>query len=92
MTIYKYLLPIIFSIIFFGCDDNTRHQEIISNDNNSNQEIKYSNSGNIKSRTLYKDNKIIAIWTSTEFFNPEDMVFNYYSDGTLKSKGYKDKN
>ena len=101
MISYKYLILIISLIIFFGCDSHLNHQIINSDDGNIDsinilensiltQTIRFSESGNIGSRIFYDNNRKIGIWTSSELFNDENIILNYYPNGILKSKGYQD--
>jgi len=101
MISYKYLILIISLIIFFGCDSRLNHQIINSDDGNLHsinilkdstltQTIKFSELGNVESRTFYDGNRKIGIWTSNELFNDENIILNYYSNGILKSRGYQD--
>ena len=91
---YKYSILLFFIFIFYGCNKNDNHSTHKSNgdDIDKSRKIQFSEEGNIKNIVFFKDSKKVAAWNSNEYFNPEQIIYNYYSNGVLKSKGFQDKN
>ena len=99
----KYLILTILSFVLFNCNGRISHNVVksengyiknidISKNSSITQKIQFLESGNIDSRIFYQNGKKIATWKSKELFNEYNLIKDYYSNGILKSKGYKDDN